>query len=66
MRGKQNADNVTDVTDAQERTVKGKLPRNVVLALGGAAALMVGALGYYFQTVSDEQIDAKAQQARAD
>lgn len=66
MRGKHNADNVTDVTDAQERTVKGKLPRNVVLALGGAAALMVGALGYYFQTVSDEQIDAKAQQARAD
>ena len=66
MRGKQNAGNVTDVTDAQERTVKGKLPRNVVLALGGAAALMVGALGYYFQTVSDEQIDAKAQQARAD
>ena len=66
MRGKQKAENVTDVTEAQERTVKGKLPRNVVLALGGVAALMVGALGYYFQTVSDEQIDAKAQQARAD
>lgn len=66
MRGKQKAENVTDVTEAQERTVKGKLPRNVVLALGGVAALMVGALGYYFQTVSDEQFDAKAQQARAD
>jgi type IV secretion system protein TrbI len=66
MRGKQKAENVTDVTEAQERTVKGKLPRNVVLALGGVAALMVGALGYYFQTVSDEQTDAKAQQARAD
>lgn len=66
MRGKQKTDNVTDVTEAQERTVKGKLPRNVVLALGGVAALMVGALGYYFQTVSDEQLDAKAEQARAD
>ncbi|WP_066733040.1 TrbI/VirB10 family protein [Cupriavidus sp. D384] len=66
MRGKQKAENVTDVTEAQERTVKGKLPRNVVLALGGVAALMVGALGYYFQTVSDEQLDAKAEQARAD
>ncbi|KAI3593350.1 Conjugative transfer protein TrbI (plasmid) [Cupriavidus sp. U2] len=66
MRGNKKSENVTDVTEAQERTVKGKLPRNVVFALGGVAAVMVGALGYYYQTISDEQLDAKAEQQRAD
>ncbi|WP_258874766.1 TrbI/VirB10 family protein [Cupriavidus taiwanensis] len=59
-------DQVTSVTDAQERTVKGKLPRNVLFALGGISAVLVGGLGYYFQTITDEQLEAKAEQARAD
>lgn len=46
--------------------MKGKLPRNVLFALGGVAAVLVGALGYYFQTISDEQLDAAAEQARVD
>ncbi|MFJ4291233.1 TrbI/VirB10 family protein [Cupriavidus sp. NPDC089707] len=65
MRGTK-VDHVTSVTDAQERTVKGKLPRNVLFALGGISAVLVGGLGYYFQTITDEQLEAKAEQARAD
>lgn len=65
MRGAK-MDQVTSVTDAQERTVKGKLPRNVLFALGGISAVLVGGLGYYFQTITDDQLEAKAEQARAD
>lgn len=66
MRGTTKNANVTDVSDAQQRTVKGKLPRNIVLALGGVAAVLVGALGYYFQSVSEAQHDEKAEQERAE
>lgn len=66
MRDRKSSSNVSDVTDAQERTVKGKLPRNIVMALGVVAAFLVGGLGYYFQSVSEEQSDAKAEQDRAE
>lgn len=67
MRGRKKDDpNVTDVTDAQQRTVKGKLPRNIVVALGSVAAVLVGALGYYFQSISETQHDEKAEQERAE
>ncbi len=66
MRASKMDQNVASVSDAQERTVKGKLPRNVMFALGGVSALIVGVLGYYFQTVTDAQLEAKAEQARAD
>lgn len=66
MRGAKNKQDVSDVTDAQERTVKGKLPRNIVYALGVLAAVLVGCLGYYFQSLSEEQSDAKAEQQRAE
>ncbi|MFP3756332.1 TrbI/VirB10 family protein [Cupriavidus sp. SIMBA_020] len=67
MRGrKKDVPNVTDVTDAQQRTVKGKLPRNIVVALGSVAAVLVGALGYYFQSISETQHDEKAEQERAE
>ncbi len=66
MRDRKSSSGVSDVTDAQERTVKGKLPRNIVMALGVIAALLVGGLGYYFQSVSEEQSDAKAEQDRAE
>lgn len=66
MRDRTSSTGVSDVTDAQERTVKGKLPRNIVMALGVIAALLVGGLGYYFQSVSEEQSDAKAEQDRAE
>ncbi|SPK77409.1 protein of unknown function (plasmid) [Cupriavidus taiwanensis] len=64
MRDRKSSNNVSDVTDAQERTVKGKLPRNIVMVLGVVAAFLVGGLGYYFQSVSEEQSDAKAEQDR--
>lgn len=67
MRGRKKDDpNVTDVTDAQQRTVKGKLPRNIVVALGSVAAVLVGALGYYFQSISETQHHEKAEQERAE
>ncbi|SPS02658.1 TrbI/VirB10 family protein [Cupriavidus taiwanensis] len=66
MRDRKSSNNVSDVTDAQERTVKGKLPRNIVMVLGIIAAFLVGGLGYYFQSVSEEQSDAKAEQDRAE
>jgi len=66
MRDRKPSSGVSDVTDAQEHTVKGKLPRNIVMALGVIAALLVGGLGYYFQSISEEQSDAKAEQDRAE
>jgi len=66
MRGAKTDSNVTDVSDAQQRTVKGKLPRNIVVALGTIAAVLVGALGYYFQSISEAQHDEKAEQERAE
>nr|WP_315591814.1 TrbI/VirB10 family protein [uncultured Cupriavidus sp.] len=66
MRGTKTDPNVTDVTEAQQRTVKGKLPRNIVVALGSIAAVLVGALGYYFQSISEAQHDERAEQERAE
>ncbi|MFC4524770.1 TrbI/VirB10 family protein [Cupriavidus pinatubonensis] len=66
MRDRKSSNVVSDVTDAQERTVKGKLPRNIVMVLGVIAALLVGGLGYYFQSINEEQSDAKAEQDRAE
>nr|WP_315595554.1 TrbI/VirB10 family protein [uncultured Cupriavidus sp.] len=66
MRKSKKDPNVTDVTEAQQRAVKGKLPRNIVVALGSVAAVLVGALGYYFQSISEAQHDEKAEQERAE
>ncbi|WP_059414565.1 TrbI/VirB10 family protein [Cupriavidus basilensis] len=57
--------NVSDVSDAQERTVKGKLPRNIVYSLGAVAAVLVGVLGYFYQSQADAKLDAKAEEDRA-
>lgn len=56
---------VSDVSDAQERTVKGKLPRNIVYAAGAVAAVLVGILGYFYQSQADATLDAKAEEERA-
>lgn len=66
MRGNKHDPNVTDVTDAQQRTVKGKLPRNIVIALGSIAAVLVGALGYYFQSLNEVQRDEQVEKERAE
>jgi len=47
---------VEDVTDAQARATKGKLPRNIVYSLATVAAVVVGTLGYYYQSRSDAEI----------
>lgn len=56
---------VEDVTDAQARATKGKLPRNIVYSLATVAAVVVGTLGYYYQSRSDAEIKQKAEEQKA-
>ncbi|NIE81920.1 MULTISPECIES: TrbI/VirB10 family protein [unclassified Burkholderia] len=55
----------TDPTSPEERALfKGKVPRNVMIAVGAIAALVVGALGFYTQTVQADKAEAEALQAK--
>ena len=56
---------VEDVTDAQARATKGKLPRNIVYSLATVAAVVVGTLGYYYQSRSDAEMKQKAEEQKA-
>ncbi|GJG97758.1 TrbI/VirB10 family protein [Cupriavidus pauculus] len=64
--GKAKPGEAANATDARLHALKGKLPRNVVLTFGAIAAMAVGALGYYFQSVAEAQLDAKAEHQRAE
>jgi len=57
---------VTDVTDSKERLTRGKLPRNIVITLGVAAGLVVGTLGFFYQTKAEQRLSKEAEEKKAE
>ncbi|MGN3967265.1 hypothetical protein ACS0ZG_28120 [Burkholderia gladioli] len=57
----------TDPTSREEKALfKGKVPRNVMVGVGAVAALVIGALGFYTQTVEANKAEAEALKAKRD
>lgn len=56
--------NPQPVTD-QERVTKGKSPRNAIFAVGAIFAVVIGALGYYYQSKAAAQADSDAKAEKA-
>ncbi|ABO59941.1 TrbI/VirB10 family protein [Burkholderia vietnamiensis] len=55
----------TDPTSPEEKALfKGKVPRNVMIAVGAIAALAIGGLGFYTQTIEANKAEAEALQAK--
>lgn len=55
----------TDPTNPEEKALfKGKVPRNVMIAVGAIAALAIGGLGFYTQTIEANKAEAEALQAK--
>ncbi|MBR8278301.1 TrbI/VirB10 family protein [Burkholderia cenocepacia] len=55
----------TDPTSPEEKALfKGKVPRNVIVAVGSIAALAIGALGFYTQTLEANKAEAEALKAK--
>ncbi|AOJ10113.1 TrbI/VirB10 family protein [Burkholderia mayonis] len=55
----------TDPTSPQEKTLlKGKVPRNVMIVIGAMAAIAIGTLGFYTQTVEANKAEAEALKAK--
>ncbi|MXN76504.1 conjugal transfer protein TraI [Burkholderia sp. 4701] len=55
----------TDPTSPQERTLlKGKVPRNVMIAIGAIAAIAIGTLGFYTQTLEANKAEEEALKAK--
>ncbi|MBM5584915.1 TrbI/VirB10 family protein [Burkholderia pseudomallei] len=55
----------TDPTSPEEKALfKGKVPRNVMIAIGSIAALAIGALGFYTQTLEANKAEAEALKAK--
>ncbi|WP_175981538.1 TrbI/VirB10 family protein [Burkholderia sp. BCC1630] len=55
----------TDPTSPEEKALfKGKVPRNVMIAIGAIAALAIGALGFYTQTLEANKAEAEALKAK--
>ncbi|MDF0506438.1 TrbI/VirB10 family protein [Burkholderia cenocepacia] len=55
----------TDPTSPEEKALfKGKVPRNVMIAVGSIAALAIGALGFYTQTIEANKAEAEALKAK--
>ncbi|MBG0880414.1 TrbI/VirB10 family protein [Burkholderia sp. 9775_39] len=54
-----------DRTSPEEKALfKGKVPRNVMIAIGAIAALGIGSLGFYTQTVEANKAEAEALKAK--
>ncbi|AEI83185.1 conjugal transfer protein TrbI (plasmid) [Cupriavidus necator N-1] len=56
---------VTDVSDAKERLTSGKVPRNIVTTLGVVAAVLVGTLGYFYQSSMESDLAKQAEDKKA-
>ncbi|CAG9183541.1 hypothetical protein LMG23994_05161 [Cupriavidus pinatubonensis] len=56
---------VTDVSDAKERLTSGKMPRNIVTTLGVVAAVLVGTLGYFYQSNMESDLAKQAEEKKA-
>ncbi|WP_284495102.1 TrbI/VirB10 family protein [Cupriavidus taiwanensis] len=56
---------MTDVSDAQERLTSGKVPRNIVVTLGVVAAVVVGTLGYFYQSGMESDLAKEAEEKKA-
>jgi len=55
----------TDPTSPEEKALfKGKVPRNVMIAIGAIAALAIGTLGFYTQTLEANKAEAEALKAK--
>lgn len=54
-----------DPSSPEEKALfKGKVPRNVMIAIGAIAALGIGSLGFYTQTVEANKAEAEALKAK--
>ncbi|KWA08131.1 TrbI/VirB10 family protein [Burkholderia territorii] len=54
-----------DPTSPEEKALfKGKVPRNVMIAVGAIAALGIGSLGFYTQTIEANKAEAEALKAK--
>ncbi|CAN7778458.1 TrbI/VirB10 family protein [Cupriavidus necator] len=60
-----NQQPVTDVSDAKERLTSGKVPRNIVMTLGVVAAVVVGTLGYFYQSGMESDLAKEAEEKKA-
>ncbi|WP_317920711.1 MULTISPECIES: TrbI/VirB10 family protein [unclassified Cupriavidus] len=56
---------MTDVSDAQERLTTGKVPRNIVMTLGVVAAVVVGTLGFFYQSGMESNLAKEAEEKKA-
>jgi type IV secretion system protein VirB10 len=56
---------VTDVSDAKEHLTSGKVPRNIVTTLGVVAAVLVGTLGYFYQSNMESDLAKQAEEKKA-
>ncbi|AKM45319.1 conjugal transfer protein TraI [Burkholderia contaminans] len=55
----------TDPTSPEEKALfKGKVPRNVMVAIGAVAALVIGAAGFYTQTQQADKAEEEALKAK--
>jgi len=57
---------VEDVVDAKTRVTKGKIPRNILFSIGMIAAMVVGGLGYYYQSITETETEKSAEERKAE
>ncbi|CAB3805149.1 hypothetical protein LMG28688_06125 [Paraburkholderia caffeinitolerans] len=52
-------------TSDQDRVVKGKSPRNALVAVGAIFAVLIGAMGYYYQSKASDKAEQQAKDDKA-